>query len=78
MRAALAILALLPAPAMAQMHHMDGMSMPGMTMPAAPKPAAKAKPKPKTKQKGKGKGGAEQIDTSTRDRVMKEFREGAQ
>ncbi|MCM2299891.1 MAG: copper resistance protein B, partial [Sphingomonas sp.] len=51
MRAALAILALLPAPAMAQMHHMDGMSMPGMTMPAAPKPAAKAKPKPKTKPK---------------------------
>lgn len=51
MRATLAILALLPAPAMAQMHHMDGMSMPGMTMPAAPKPAAKAKPKPKTKPK---------------------------
>lgn len=51
MRATLAILALLPAPTLAQMHHMDGMSMPGMTMPAAPKPAAKAKPKPKTKPK---------------------------
>lgn len=51
MRTTLAILALLPAPALAQMHHMDGMSMPGMTMPAAPKPAAKAKPKLKTKPK---------------------------
>lgn len=51
MRATLAILALLPAPALAQMHHMDGMNMPGMTMPATPKPAAKAKPKPKTKPK---------------------------
>ncbi|MEE8611401.1 MAG: copper resistance protein B [Sphingomonas aquatilis] len=53
MRATLAILALLPAPAMAQMHHMDGMNMPGMTMRAAPKPAAKAKAKPKPKTKPK-------------------------
>jgi len=41
-------LALLAAPAGAQMHHMDGMNMPGMTMPAA-KPAAKPQAKARTK-----------------------------
>ena len=55
MRTTLAILALLPAPVMAQMHHMDGMSMPGMTMPAAPKPAAKTKSKAKPKPKLPGR-----------------------